>query len=216
MAMKANLRASAMSYFALLTSIVLISAIGQAKTAPASKPKRDIAAAQPAFDPTLKAVREFYTAYLDLDHNKVVPAAQTAAGMKFFSKIFRDLVALNADLCSRKTPDEVCGWSADGDPFLSAQELGAGLKAANSELLVTEVPSTVAGHRLIAVTFNIDPLSKEPGAASRRELRFSMGLQNGKWAADDLIAIEKEGNGPGKEHSSVASMRREIDGLFSL
>ena len=190
-----------------------------AKFPHALKAKRDVAstaAALPSADSEVKVIKAFYTAYLNLNHDKMVPASITNQGSKLFSKVFRDLVSLNADLCARKSPGEVCGWSADGDPYLNSQENGPGLNAANSGLTVAEIPTTVADHKLIAVKFTVNPSDKDNASKSQREMRFLIGLEHGKWVVDDLSSIETDVQGQAHEFSSVAGMRSEINTLFDL
>lgn len=183
------------------------------------KAKRDVAsssAALPSADSEVRVIKSFYNVYLNLNHDKLVPASISNQGTKLFSKVFRDLVSLNADLCARKSPGEVCGWSADGDPYLSSQDNGPGLNAANSGLTVAEIPTTVADHKLIVVKFTVDPTDKDNANKSQREMRFLIGLEHGKWVVDDLSSIETDVQGQAHEFSSVVGMRSEINTLFDL
>jgi hypothetical protein len=139
--------------------------------------------------PTAKTkVAEFYQSYLG------VRSPGNRALKLPFSKSFESLIAENAQICKQKADKEVCGFGANGDVYLNAQEIDPQLNWEKARVSVTEaLPGKVN------VAFNVYPSAKDPKSYDR-SITYLMVLENGEWVVDDIVhgnessrvAIEKE------------------------
>lgn len=131
-----------------------------------------------AAEPTARGtIEQFYRSYL--------PALQ---GEPPFSKGFAALIATDKALCAKYNPDEVCGFGADGDPYLNAQEYDSGMTFENTGATVTE---TAPG--LVLVTLNVYPSDTDGGDFYEREIRYRLIREQGAWVVDDMIFDEGMG-----------------------
>lgn len=124
-----------------------------------------------------EVINSFYKSYLDSinspshEHNKPVLA---------YSQAFKNEIENNHALCEKHL-DEVCGWAADGDEYLDAQDYDSALNYASSGFQITEL-----NNQLIQVEFNLFPLEKD-NTAYLRKLSFKMLKEHGHWVVDDIL-----------------------------
>jgi len=117
-------------------------------------------------------------AYKDhLSHREVRQASQVPAG--FYSQELEALVAANSHLCdSLSRGDEICGYGADGDVFLDAQETSPGLDFEKSGFKAVR-----AGDDAVDVSFNVYP---EMGETYARRLKYQLVREPSGWRVDDV------------------------------
>ncbi|MFZ3231703.1 MAG: hypothetical protein WA160_15955 [Pseudobdellovibrio sp.] len=93
------------------------------------------------------------------------------------------MIQENLATCKEKAGTDVCGWGADGDIYLDAQEIDPQLTFKNSQFVITAVdPETVK------VSFNVYPSLKESKDFYNRTIVYHMLLEKGKWVVNDLIS----------------------------
>ncbi|MFZ4715232.1 MAG: hypothetical protein ACOYL6_16030 [Bacteriovoracaceae bacterium] len=124
--------------------------------------------------PEQKVIEDFYRGYfVDKSRLNHLP----------FSKSFNQLVSKNAKICEKYAGTDVCGWGADGDLYLHAQEYDPNLSFENSKFQIEQSKSG-----LVVVRFNIYPSITDAGNFYDREFQFVMIQEEGKWVVDDMIA----------------------------
>jgi len=122
-------------------------------------------------------VRDFYRAYLAYDHAKSPRAPRPAIAL---SKAFRAEVVRTEAVC-KKYGEGPCGWGADGDEYLDAQETDPALTYSNSEIAISEIsPGTVQ------VKLNVYPSIADAGDYYRRTITYKMVRENGAYVVDDI------------------------------
>jgi hypothetical protein len=140
----------------------------------------------------IDVVRDFYKKYMEYIHaekrNSAAPRIQ-------FSKQFQRSIDRNLFVCENYASG-VCGWQADGDAYLDAQEIDPNLTFANSGIRFKSI-----GKDIIEVKLNVYPSEKAYKDYYSREIKYKMIFENGAWVVDDIIykdsgssrkAIEKE------------------------
>lgn len=95
------------------------------------------------------------------------------------SKSFRKLTRENEKVCKEKAGTDICGWGADGDIYLNAQEYDPKLTFDSSGATVTE-----AEIGTVRVKLNVYP---SLGKAYDREITFRMIEEGGRWVVDDIV-----------------------------
>lgn len=106
-------------------------------------------------------------------------ASQLPSG-SFFSKELEALVDANLQLCdSLSRGDDVCGYGADGDVFLDAQEVPPTLDFERAQFKVER-----AGDDVVEASFNINP---DMGSAYERHLRFALVEEDNGWRVNDML-----------------------------
>ena len=119
-------------------------------------------------------IENFYRAYLHHMAHDSKPAPDVP-----FSKSFRALIDRNAKVCKEKAEGDICGWSADGDPYLNAQD---GDKDLTYERAVVDIREPVPGR--IRVRIRNFPDSA-PGTIT--QIEYLMIRENDRWVVDDMI-----------------------------
>lgn len=97
-----------------------------------------------------------------------------------YSKSFDREISRNKELC-KKFPGEICGWGADGDVYLDAQDYADNLNFANSRLKVSESPGG-----LVNVSFVLFPSDKQV-QDGERHISFKMIFESNKWVVDNIL-----------------------------
>lgn len=119
-----------------------------------------------------EVIDQFYRHYLG-----GIPAAKEPP----FSKAFLKLRARNDALCKKE--DGVCGFGADADPYLNAQDYDEHLTYETAGVKVTEPkPSTVT------VRMNVNPGYKEADPVDYYDvtITYIMVRESGHWVVDDI------------------------------
>ncbi len=125
----------------------------------------------------LDLITNFYKDHLARPETR--QASQLPSG-SFFSKELEALVDANLQLCdSLSRGDDLCGYGADGDVFLDAQEVPPTLDFERAHFKVTRV-----GDNLIEASFNINP---DMGSAYARQIRFVLVDEEAGWRVDDML-----------------------------
>ncbi len=96
------------------------------------------------------------------------------------SKAFQDEIKKNTDACARYVSGP-CGWGAEGDRYLDAQEIDPHLRYQNSGITIREIRP-----RIIQVKLNVYPSMKDAGSYYDRTITYRMVKENGSWAVDDV------------------------------
>ncbi len=97
------------------------------------------------------------------------------------SKSFRVEVKKNKEICAQYASGP-CGWGADGDEYLDAQEYEANLSYESSGMSIAEI-----GPNLFQVTLNVYPSVKDAGDYYQRTIIYKMVNENGAWVVDDVM-----------------------------
>jgi hypothetical protein len=141
-------------------------------------------------------ITSFYKSYLSLPETKRAYYAVPPGA--FYSKGAEALLATNDRLCQTlPRNDDICGYSADWDVFLSTQETDPKLTFATARF-----KAIVSGKNMVDVSFNVYP---EYGADYDRKIRYVLVKENGGWRVDDVFFAEHD-RFPVKE-----SMRYQIN-----
>jgi hypothetical protein len=123
-----------------------------------------------------KTIYNFYNSYFS-DLNKKDNASSIELP---YSTSFNKLISHNKELCN-SFPDEICGWGADGDVYLDAQDYDEKLSIENSQFKINESPSNT-----INVSFYLFP-SEKSAQDNQRHISFKMVYEHNKWVVDDII-----------------------------
>ncbi len=131
----------------------------------------------------MKLVEEFYQDRLNFraQEGRAIPELP-------FTKSFLELIDLNAKLCKEKTPDEVCGFGADGDVYLAAQDWANDLRFENSGFKIEmDGDDVVVNFDL----FHGDTWGQEQ---NRRTLKFNLIREDGDWKVNDIVYVHPPGS----------------------
>lgn len=147
----------------------------------------------------LALLTQFYTDYLNLNihtnPNAKVPSLP-------FTRAFNNELRKNKLLC-RKHQDEICGFAADGDPYLDAQDFADGLNAKSARLKLDLLSKENAKNKaLVRVHFFLFPESN----TDERNLLYRLKYEEGTWRVDDIIY--------GPNSSARQQIRDEIRSLL--
>lgn len=141
-------------------------------------------------------ITSFYKNYLSLPEMKrayyVVPPGS------FYSIGVEELIGANANLCGTLSrSDDICGYGADGDVFLNAQEIDPKLTFAKSDF-----KASIGGKNMVDVSFNVYP---KYGADYDRKIRYVLLKEKVGWRVDNVLF------GEGERFSVRDSLRNEIN-----
>lgn len=107
-------------------------------------------------------------------------ASQLPAG-SFYSKELEALVDANLQLCdSLSRGDDICGYGADGDVFLDAQEVSPTLDFERAHFNVAR-----SGENTVDASFNVYP--DMGGSAYDRHIRYVLVKEDSGWRVDDML-----------------------------
>jgi hypothetical protein len=124
----------------------------------------------------LDLITDFYKDHLARPDAR--QASQVPQG-SFYSKTLEALVDANSQLCfSLSRGDDVCGYGADGDVFLDAQEVPPSVDFERAGFKVERV-----GDNTVEARFNIYP---DMGTAYERQIRYSLVQEDDGWRVDDM------------------------------
>mgnify|MGYP000199126738 CR=1 FL=1 len=142
-------------------------------------------------------LHQFYINYLSIDYTKNPNAKHPHLQ---FSRAFLQEKRSNEGMC-RRIKDMPCGFGADGDPYLDAQDFADNLNAASAQLRTELIELNTKNQAQIRVNFSIFP-GTEVGS---RSIVYQLKHEKGAWKVDDIVY----GNG----ESARALMRQEIEQL---
>jgi len=133
-------------------------------------------------------VRDFYKQYL----NSSSEGRSSIALPK--SKSFALEIAKNEDLCA-KYGDGPCGWGADFDVYLCAQDVDPALNYANSGIWSREISKNT-----VEVRLNAYPSAKDAGNIYKCKIIYHMVLEDDAYVVDDIVYPDSEGSGSAREY----------------
>lgn len=120
----------------------------------------------------IKTVTDFYTRYLNQEYEQGWPS--------IFSSRLKKALDENIEDCRKYVRNgNICGYTADGDILLNAQDYSETLTFSNSNFSAIAKPDN-----LISVSFILFP--EYPEDAGDRELSFNMAKENNQWKIDDI------------------------------
>lgn len=154
--------------------------------------------------PQMKAVEDFYRRYLGPSQNGDLKDPKKAA-VGFFSKSLMAAWDENLKKCRDSGSTDICGWGADGDIFLQAQDIDPNLNYDNSKFRVFKFTNG-----FIEANFNVFPSKLKNGKLDPyydRNIRFFMIEEDGRWVVDDIAYMESTGPA-----SVRATMKQENEG----
>jgi hypothetical protein len=125
----------------------------------------------------VETVKGFYKRYLSYDYAKTPKTPRPTIAL---SKAFSGEVKKTADIC-KKYGEGPCGWGADGDEYLDAQETDPNLSYSNSRIAIREIRPG-----MVQVKLNVYPSIKDAGDFYDRTITYKMVMENGSWAVDDI------------------------------
>ena len=125
----------------------------------------------------VEIIRRFYKHHLDHVHSS---RTDVRPGIRF-SKAFSETFLKSAAIC-KQHQDIPCGWGADGDPYLDAQEIDPKLDYLNSRIQI----KTIA-HNTIQVKLNVYPSAKNAGSFYDRTILYKIIMEHGRPVVDDII-----------------------------
>lgn len=137
-----------------------------------------------ATSPAASVIERFYRAYLPKLPAKVTPP---------FSRAFQQASAENARICDTYAKENMCGWAAEADPYLDAQDHADKLTYENSGMHITEPKPGI-----VEASFNLMP--PQITLANQRTITYHMVQEQGVWVVDDISY--------GPKRSSVREMMR--------
>lgn len=136
----------------------------------------------------LDLITDFYKDHLSRPESR--QASQLPAG-SFYSRELEALVDANSLLCdSLSRGDDICGYGADGDVFLQAQEVSPSLDFERSGFTASRSEDNI-----IDASFNVYP---DMGESHLRRIRYVLVKEPAGWRVDDVLFADG------------ASMRREL------
>ena len=134
--------------------------------------------AQAASGPSAKnTIEKFYRSYLD------TPSITAKKPSPSFSPSFRALLKKDEETCKKYAGSDICGWGADGNVYLDAQEYDPHLTYRSSGIEITE-----AEPGKVKVNLNVYPSLKGANDSYKRSLVFVMVKTKGAWAVDDILS----------------------------
>jgi hypothetical protein len=123
-------------------------------------------------------VRDFYKKYFEYLHTKKRNSPSPRIKL---SEQFQKSVDKNSYVCENYASG-VCGWQADGDAYLDAQEIDPNLTFTNSGITFTSIEKGI-----VEVKLNVYPSEKADKKYYLREIKYKMILEKGAWVIDDII-----------------------------
>ena len=149
-------------------------ALAQTAAAPAAAVAPAPVTAPAAFD-ARATIENFYRAYIPVANSEKKKREPR------FSKAFRALLTKDTKACKRHSNGDICGWSADGDPYLDAQEVDP--KLTFEELEDRDHRDGAGDHRCQAEYLSQRGAEQE---GERTRDHFQHGAGNGEWKVDDV------------------------------
>lgn len=131
-----------------------------------------------ATDSPVNTVTDFYKVYLESGYKQMPASARPAMPL---SSGFGTVVRNTAHACQQYA-DYPCGWGADGDEYLDAQEYDPALSYQNSGITIAEIKPGV-----VQVVLNVYPSITNAGNYYVRKITYNMLKESGKWVVDDVM-----------------------------
>ncbi|MYM69654.1 hypothetical protein GTP45_22820 [Pseudoduganella sp. FT55W] len=150
----------------------------------------------------LDLITNFYKDHLARPETR--QASQLPTG-SFYSRELEALVDANLQLCdSLSRGDDICGYGADGDVFLDAQEVSPSLDYERAHFNVTR-----SGEDTVDASFNVYP---DMGSAYERQIRYVLVQEENGWRVNDMLfgqgrSMRQELQ---KENETVLARAREL------
>ncbi len=136
-----------------------------------------------------EVIETFYKSYLTRPFDT---KAKPSAPKLRFSKSFNELLKVNEKVCKEKAGTDICGWGADGDVYLNAQEYKPE-SYQKAGLTVNEITNGK-----VAVSFNVYPSIKDHKNSYIRTMTYLMLQEKSDWVVDDIL------------YDNVSSARKSI------
>lgn len=137
----------------------------------------------------IKAVTAYYQRYLNQNYENTWPS--------IFSKRLVNALESNISDCKKFVRNgNMCGYTANGDLLLNAQDYSPTLTFANSKFVATAKP-----HNQVIVNFVLFPGDEDEGS---REINFTLSKEGNEWKIDDI------------ESSVYESIKSERDALIEM
>ena len=131
-----------------------------------------------AADSPVDVISKFYKSYLAYDSRGTPDNSRPGIDL---SANFAAVVA-HTDAVCEKFADYPCGWGADGDAYLDAQEFDPELRYESSGIVIKE-----AGPGVVTVELNVYPSIKDAGNFYLRSITYQLVNESGRWVVDDVI-----------------------------
>lgn len=131
----------------------------------------------------LQTVESFYKSYLNYNFRETPDVSPPTIKM---SKAFEQAIKENAEIC-RNYSTGVCGFAADGDEYLNAQEIDPSLTYENSGIKFREIENNT-----IEVKLNVYPSEKKNTEYYTRTIIFKMIKEGDDWVADDILYDDED------------------------
>lgn len=132
----------------------------------------------------LQIVTDFYRCYLDYTKSKHSPGLnaekQCSSEKPFFSLDAQKLLTSDRDACKSQSRGEVCGFGADGGPYLDAQDFDENMSFKKSKFKGQKISED-----LVEVKFRLFP--NDPKNPGLRRIHFKMVKDPQGWRVDDII-----------------------------
>lgn len=136
-----------------------------------------------AADTAEEVIDNFYREYLTTDPTDRMKRRPP------FSQAFLHDEALDKKACEQYAGTDICGWDADFNPYLNAQDYSDKLTYDNAAVAVSQTkPNTVS------VTLNIFP--GQEGVDNLRTITYQMTKEHENWVVDNIVADAGEGKKP--------------------
>lgn len=125
----------------------------------------------------VNTVQDFYKRYLASDFSKMPTKARPKIALsKAFAKEIK-----RSDVDCKKYGEGPCGWGADGDEYLDAQEIAPDLSYSNSGISIKEISLGT-----VQVKLNVYPSEKSAGDYYNKTITYKIIVENGKYLVDDM------------------------------
>ena len=162
-----------------------------------------LAKKQTAVTPEVETMTDFYKCYLDFSikkHPKTTAEKFCQEKTPIFSADARQLLEENRSFCAKIAPNEICGFGADGDIFLDAQDYADGLNFEKSRFKA----ESLKNHE-VEVKFDIFPGEKPE--VSETKIRFKMVHEKTGWKIDDMTYLKS------KPYTMRETIKNEMESL---
>jgi len=120
-----------------------------------------------------ETIEIFYKAYLNEEQPHRLKRSEPV-----FSKAFLKLRKQNLRVCKEKAGSDICGWGADADPYLNAQDMDDDLTYGNAVRSITE-PKPGEVH------VQLDVFPSQPNEGDRT-IVFTLIQEDKRWVVDDI------------------------------
>ncbi|HWV16819.1 MAG TPA: hypothetical protein VN030_15425 [Cellvibrio sp.] len=127
-----------------------------------------------------KAIEDFYKSYLNAYGNPELESPELR-----YSKALQSEMEENYRVCQNYAAS-LCGWNAEGDPYLLAIEPDEALSFENTQTKIAEISPD-----LIQVRLNPNPSSKPDDHFNISIITYKVIREDGAWVVDDIFYGEE-------------------------